>query len=228
MREQSRDREILRRLADRLPENLLRELFPDREPEAIRDALRRTSGTEAPTANKGTAPPLPFSRPDGQPVSPAAQPGDSCFLYTDGASRGNPGEAGAGAVLLDGDRRQLASLAIYLGQCTNNVAEYRALLAGLELALQHGCDRLNIFLDSELIVRQISGQYKVKNSHLQPLYLQARGLLQQLRSWRIKHVPRAENAKADQLANQGIDEKNHSLSESKNNLIPMPENTLTS
>jgi len=110
-------------------------------------------------------------------------------------------------VLLDGDRRQVASRAIYLGQCTNNVAEYRALLAGLELALQNGCERLAIFLDSELIVRQISGQYKVKNAHLQPLYIQAKGLLQRLRGWRIKHVPRAENSEADQLANRGIDEK---------------------
>lgn len=208
MREQSWDREILQRLAERLPDDLLRDLFPERAPEAIRDALRRSSGTEAPDAGKkGATPLLPFSRPGGQPVSPGPQPGGSCILYTDGASRGNPGEAGAGVVLLDGDRRQLACRAIYLGQCTNNVAEYRALLAGLELALQHDCERLSIFLDSELIVRQISGQYKVKNAHLQPLHLQAKGLLQRLRGWRINHVPRAENAQADQLANQGIDKK---------------------
>jgi ribonuclease HI len=209
MRERSRDREILQRLAERLPEHLLLELFPDREPQAIRDALLRTSGAEAPAANKrSSAPSLPFSRPGSQPVSPALQPGGRCLLYTDGASRGNPGEAGAGVVLLDEERQQLASRAIYLGQCTNNVAEYRALLAGLELALQHGCDRLSIFLDSELIVRQISGQYKVKNAHLQPLFLQAKSLLQRLRGWQIEHVPRAENVKADQLANRGIDQKN--------------------
>jgi ribonuclease HI len=208
MRERSQDGEILQQLAERLPEHLLREIFPDREPQAIRDALLRTSGAKAPAAKKkSTAPSLPFAQPGSQPVFPSVQPGGSCILYTDGASRGNPGEAGAGVVLLDGDRRQLASRAIYLGQCTNNVAEYRALLAGLELALQQGCGRLSIFLDSELIVRQISGQYKVKNAHLQPLYLQARGLLQRLQSWRIKHVPRAENAQADKLANQGIDEK---------------------
>jgi ribonuclease HI/probable phosphoglycerate mutase len=208
MREQSRDREILQRLAERLPEDLLRELFPDRAPETIRETLRRRSGIEAPAAGKkGAGPLLPFSRPGGQQVSPAPQKGESCILYTDGASRGNPGEAGAGVVLLASDRRPLANRAIYLGQCTNNVAEYRALLAGLELALQHGCERLNIFLDSELIVRQISGQYKVKNAHLQPLHLQAKDLLQRLRGWRINHVPRAENAQADQLANQGIDKK---------------------
>lgn len=208
MRERSQDREILQRLAERLPEHLLQELFPDRESQAVRDVLLRASGAEVAAAKKkSSAPSLPFAKPAAQPASPAPPPGGSGILYTDGASRGNPGEAGAGVVLLNGDRRQLASRAIYLGQCTNNVAEYRALLAGLELALQHGCDQLTIFLDSELIVRQISGQYKVKNAHLQPLYLQAKGLLQRLKGWRIKHVPRAENAQADQLANQGIDEK---------------------
>ena len=207
MRERSQDREILQRLAERLPEHLLRELFPDREPQIVRGALQRASGAEAPaTKPKTGAPLLPFARPAGPPAVAAAT-GGSCILYTDGASRGNPGEAGAGAVLLDGERRPLASRALYLGQCTNNVAEYRALLAGLELALQHGCEQLTIFLDSELIVRQISGQYKVKNVHLQPLFLQAKSLLQRLRGWRIKHVPRAENAQADQLANQGIDQK---------------------
>lgn len=209
MREWRQDREILRSLAERLPEHLLRELFPDRESQAVRDALLRASGTEAPAGPKrAIAPSLPFPRAGGPSASPVPQPGGTCILYTDGASRGNPGEAGAGMVLLNEDRQQLASRAIYLGQCTNNVAEYRALLAGLELAIQHDCDRLTIFLDSELIVRQISGQYKVKNAHLQPLYLQAKGLLQRLKGWRIKHVPRAENAQADQLANQGIDEKN--------------------
>lgn len=209
MRERSKDREILQRLAQKLPEHLLHELFPDREPQAVREALLHASGAGAPTAKKrSSAPSLPFAKPAGQPVSPAPRAGDSCILYTDGASRGNPGEAGAGVVLLNEDRSLLASRAVYLGQCTNNVAEYRALLAGLELVLQHGCKQVSIFLDSELIVRQISGQYKVKNAHLQPLYLQAKSLLQRLGGWRIKHVPRAENAQADQLANQGIDEKN--------------------
>lgn len=208
MRERSQDQAILQCLAQKLPEHLLRELFPDREPQAVRDVLLHAAGAESPSPKmKSSAPTLPFARPGGQSVAPVPQPDRNCILYTDGASRGNPGEAGAGVVLLNGDRSQLASRAIYLGQCTNNVAEYRALLAGLELALQHGCAQLTIFLDSELIVRQISGQYKVKNAHLQPLYLQARGLLQRLRSWRIKHVPRAENAQADQLANQGIDDK---------------------
>ncbi len=210
MREQSWDREVLRRLAAQLSDAQLRGLLPDTEPAAAREALCRLAGKEKPAVSRGNAPSLPFSRPVSA-AAPRPQPAGSCLLYTDGASRGNPGEAGAGVVLLDLERRELASRGIYLGQCTNNVAEYRALVAGLELALQHGCNQLSIFLDSELIVRQISGQYKVKNAHLQPLYLQAKGLLQRLQGWRIKHVPRAENARADQLANQGIDEKNSKI-----------------
>lgn len=210
MHEQCRDREILRRLAEQLSDPLLRGLLPDTEPTVVREALRHLAGKEKPAASKTSAPTLPFS----PPVSAAAlrpKAAGSCLLYTDGASRGNPGEAGAGMVLMDAERRELASRGLYLGQCTNNVAEYRALVAGLQLALQHGCSQLSIFLDSELIVRQISGQYKVKNAHLQPLYLQAKGLLQRFQGWRIKHVPRAENSRADQLANQGIDEKNSKI-----------------
>lgn len=207
MREQVREREILHRLAEGLPDHILRELFPTLAPTTIRDALRRLAGGETPAAARTAAPVPPLPGIEPPPPAPASRPAGSCLLYTDGASRGNPGEAGAGVVLLDEKRQELASRAIYLGKCTNNVAEYRALLAGLELALQQGCDRLSIFLDSELIVRQISGQYKVKNAHLQPLYLQARCLLLRLRNWRIQHVPRAENARADQLANQGIDQK---------------------
>ncbi|MHB1348400.1 MAG: ribonuclease HI family protein [Desulfobulbaceae bacterium] len=209
MREPYRDPEIFQRLSEGLPDKLLRDLFPDREPQTIRDLLRGVSGKITPVAGDwAEAPPLPLARPAVSAASPRREFNENCFLYTDGASRGNPGEAGAGAVLLDGDRRQLATRAIYLGRCTNNVAEYRALLAGLEMALENGCEKLTILLDSELIVRQISGLYKVKNAHLQPLYLQAKGLLQRFKEWRIRHVPRAENAKADQLANQGIDRKN--------------------
>lgn len=203
MPERDQQGEILRRLAERLPGDLLRELFPDHEAQAIRDALRRAAGNDTPSRKPG--PPEP--KIAAPAPKPAAREGGACILYADGASRGNPGEAGAGVLLLDAQRRELASRAIYLGSCTNNVAEYRALVAGLELALEHGCERLSIFLDSELIVRQINGQYKVRNEHLQPLYLKARGLLQRLGHWSIRHVPRAENARADELANRGIDER---------------------
>ena len=128
-------------------------------------------------------------------------------MFTDGASRGNPGQAGAGAVLLGADGEELAARAEYLGVCTNNVAEYRALLLGLDEALARGCQQLAISLDSELIVRQIQGRYKVKNETLLPLYAQVQQRLARLGSWSISHVLRAQNSRADQLANQGIDNR---------------------
>jgi ribonuclease HI/probable phosphoglycerate mutase len=129
----------------------------------------------------------------------------ACRLFTDGASRGNPGQAGAGALLLDAEGRETAARSLYLGECTNNVAEYKALLLGLRTALEHGCACLDIRLDSELIVRQIQGRYKVKNQALKPLFQEVHLLLAQLESWSVAHLPRAENKRADQLANQGID-----------------------
>ncbi len=129
-----------------------------------------------------------------------------CHLFTDGASRGNPGQAGAGAVLFDTAGHELAARSLYLGECTNNVAEYRALLLGLQAALELDCTELEIRLDSELIVRQLQGRYQVKNEVLKPLFQEVKKLLLQLESWSVAHVPRAQNKRADQLANQGVDE----------------------
>jgi ribonuclease HI len=128
-------------------------------------------------------------------------------LFTDGASRGNPGPAGAGAVLLDAEGRELAARSLWLGHCTNNVAEYRALLLGLQAALEQGCGRLAIRLDSELIVRQLQGRYQVKNEALKPLFTEVKSLLARLEGWSVAHVPRAQNKRADELANRGIDEE---------------------
>ncbi len=128
-------------------------------------------------------------------------------LFTDGASRGNPGQAGAGAVILDDQGMELTARSFYLGTCTNNIAEYKALIFGLQTALELGCRRLDIFLDSQLIVRQITGQYKVKNAGLKPLFAEVRQLLAKLTSFTINHVPRNENKRADELANRGIDER---------------------
>ncbi|WP_417908525.1 ribonuclease HI family protein [Candidatus Electronema sp. PJ] len=128
-------------------------------------------------------------------------------LFTDGASRGNPGKAGAGAVLLDNEGCEQAARSLFLGQCTNNAAEYRALILGLQAALELGCSQLAIRLDSELIVRQIQGRYKVKHETLKPLFDEVKTLLAQIGSWSIAHIPREQNKRADQLANQGIDEE---------------------
>ncbi|OQX18097.1 MAG: ribonuclease H [Desulfobulbaceae bacterium A2] len=128
-----------------------------------------------------------------------------CVLYSDGASRGNPGPAGAGWVITDDRGRELAAAGIFLGHCTNNVAEYRALLAGLEAAEKLPCRRIDLRLDSELIVRQLQGRYQVKHPALKPLYQEARERLAGFEAWGASHIPRAQNARADQLANQGID-----------------------
>jgi len=123
----------------------------------------------------------------------------------DGASRGNPGPAAYGVVIETAEGERLATLAKCLGQATNNFAEYQALLAALEYALQHKHLRVKAFSDSELLVRQMQGAYKVKSLDLKPLYDRARGMVAQLESFAIQHVPREQNREADQLANQALD-----------------------
>jgi ribonuclease HI len=127
-------------------------------------------------------------------------------LYTDGACRGNPGQGGAGAVLVDETGEVIAAVRHSLGHCTNNIAEYRALIFGLEEALKKRCGRLNIFLDSELLVNQIKGSYKVKNENLKVLMLEVRKLLSYFDSYKVEHIDRSQNHMADKLANEAIDE----------------------
>jgi ribonuclease HI len=127
-------------------------------------------------------------------------------LFTDGACRGNPGLGGAGAVLVDTSGEVVGKAKKFLGHCTNNIAEYHALILGLGEALGQGAADISIYLDSELLVRQIQGIYRVKNPALKPLMLEIRGLLDRFDTWEVEHVPRSENALADQLANDAIDE----------------------
>ena len=127
-------------------------------------------------------------------------------LYTDGACRGNPGQGGAGAVLMDARGEIVATVRRSLGLCTNNIAEYRALILGLEEALKKRYGRLNIFLDSELLVNQIKGSYKVKNENLKILMLEVRKLLSYFDSYKVEHIDRSQNHMADKLANEAIDE----------------------
>lgn len=127
-------------------------------------------------------------------------------LYTDGASRGNPGNGGIGVVLYDEDGNVFATAKEFLGVCTNNEAEYRALILGLNEALKRKCRGLSIFLDSELLVRQINGIYRVKNKNLQCLMKEVRKLLSFLDEYTVEHVKRSKNKVADQLANDAIDE----------------------
>jgi ribonuclease HI len=126
-------------------------------------------------------------------------------LYVDGASRGNPGPAGAGAVLFDVKGEKRAQDSRYLGETTNNVAEYQALLLGLKLALDQGVKNLHIFADSQLVVQQIKGAYRVKKPHLLPFWRQALQELQKFDMYAISHLDRSFNHEADLLARQAID-----------------------
>jgi len=132
--------------------------------------------------------------------------GKAVTLRTDGASRGNPGPAGIGVVLeADGEDARL-EFHEYIGETTNNVAEYRALLRGLLEAEKVAPASLTVKCDSELLVRQLNGQYKVKAGHLKPLFLDALRRLRGFPAARIMHVGREENAAADLLANRAIDD----------------------
>jgi ribonuclease HI len=128
-------------------------------------------------------------------------------LHVDGASRGNPGEAGFGVHVTAPDGSEVASLFGYLGTATNNVAEYQALLHGLRFALARGASSVEVFSDSELLVRQIEGRYRVKHPGLQPLHREAQSLLAHFAQSRVAHVPREKNREADALANRAVDER---------------------
>jgi ribonuclease HI len=130
---------------------------------------------------------------------------DALVIHIDGASRGNPGEAGFGIYVQD--RSRTTELYGYLGQATNNVAEYQALLHALRHALARGANRIEIRSDSELVVRQIEGRYRVKHPGLAPLHREAMGLLARFEHARLLHVVREENRDADRLANLALDRR---------------------
>jgi ribonuclease HI len=131
--------------------------------------------------------------------------GNWAVAYTDGGSRGNPGPSGYGVVVLGEDGRVLGELSEFLGMRTNNVAEYSGLLAALEFALAKGHPRLRVVSDSELMVKQIRGQYRVQSPDLRPLYEEAKRRIAKLEAFQIEHVLRGKNKKADELANQAMD-----------------------
>ena len=131
--------------------------------------------------------------------------GNWAVAYTDGGSRGNPGPSGYGVVILGEDGTVLGELSEFLGMRTNNVAEYSGLLAALEFALAKGHPRLRVVSDSELMVKQIRGQYRVQSPDLRPLYEEAKRRIAMLDAFQIEHVLRGKNKKADELANQAMD-----------------------
>ncbi|MBN2058410.1 MAG: ribonuclease HI family protein [Candidatus Saganbacteria bacterium] len=127
-------------------------------------------------------------------------------IFTDGAARGNPGPAGIGVVIRN-DAGILLEVADFIGKATNNVAEYMAFIRGLEEALDMGEKSIECFSDSELLVKQINGEYKVKNEGLTPLFHHAQSLIKKFKHCKVYHTAREENKSADKLANRGIDEE---------------------
>ncbi len=147
------------------------------------------------------------SRSTGKPLFEAREnpPEHYLIAHSDGGARGNPGPAGYGVVIKDETGRKVAALSEYLGHQTNNFAEYQGLIAALEYALRHGPKALKLISDSELLVRQIKGIYKVKNATLQDLHGRAKELIAKMDWFSIGHAFREQNQEADQLANDAMD-----------------------
>lgn len=129
------------------------------------------------------------------------------LIYTDGASRNNPGEASVGVVIKNETGATLETISLYIGIATNNVAEYSALIEALKAAQKMNPPQVDLYLDSQLVVRQMKGEYKIKNAGLLPLFQEAQALVRKfpLGKVRFHHIPREENKEADALANEAID-----------------------
>lgn len=125
-------------------------------------------------------------------------------IYVDGGARGNPGPAGVGVVILDDKGKRIKEVSKYIGETTNNVAEYNALLYGLEEALILRVDEIKINLDSELVAKQLTGEYRVKDLSLKPLFERALNMLKGFKNYEVKHIEREKNKEADKLVNRAI------------------------
>lgn len=135
-----------------------------------------------------------------------SNPVKKLIINTDGAARGNPGPAGIGAVIKDETGAIVSEIFEYIGETTNNQAEYKALIAALKKAVSLHAEVVGIFADSELMVSQVKGVYKVKNEGLRPLFDEVKELLRKIKICRIEYIPREKNKEADKLANKAIDE----------------------
>ncbi|MFA6514495.1 MAG: ribonuclease HI family protein [Patescibacteria group bacterium] len=130
---------------------------------------------------------------------------EKLIIFTDGGARGNPGPSGIGAVLYDTSHNLIAEISEYLGVATNNQAEYKALIAALKKAAQLSAQELECYLDSELVVKQLKREYKVKNKDLAPLFLEIHNLSLNFKKINYTHIPREKNTEADRLANEAMD-----------------------
>jgi ribonuclease HI len=147
----------------------------------------------------------PHARLFAEPAAAEPRPADAFTAYIDGASRGNPGPASYAVVLKQADGKIVLELGKYFGRATNNVAEYYGLINALDSAASRGVTRLRVRSDSELLVRQIEGRYKVKSADLKPLFERAQKLARGFAYFSIEYIPREQNREADRLANQALD-----------------------
>ena len=214
--------EVLGFIAVHEPLGETRARFPDLSPEQLKSLLRQAAvlmasedaELEPPAARTEEGPPVKRARaeaPERDGNGPAkggeGEPVRALRGYSDGAARGNPGPAGAGAVVTKTDGTVVARLGKFLGEKTNNHAEYMGLLLGLEAALKLGANEVEVYADSELLVRQLQGAYRVKSAALRPLFEKAVGLLGRFRRTKVTHVYREQNQLADEMSNRAIDER---------------------
>ena len=203
------DGSVLRHLAQTLSVTKTLKRFPSVTPKHLQEIFLRSAeiAERAREEEKPCPADLPPERPKPSlPPTPSKEFPDF-FIHADGASRGNPGEAGAGAVISDSRGRTVKELKIYLGMASNNVAEYQAATLALERVFELGAKNVTLSLDSELVVRQLRGEYRVREPHLKILHQKARETLNRFSRYSILHIPREENRRADQLANEAIDQK---------------------
>jgi ribonuclease HI len=185
---------VLRYLAQTMSVNKTLKRFPSLKPQDLQKILLRSTRRAEENQNQ-------------PPVLPNANDLPEFVIHADGACRGNPGEAGIGVILADSEGRTIKEMKSFIGMATNNAAEYRAVILGLEKALELGAGSVILYLDSELVVRQIHGEYRVRETTLKPLHQKALDLLQKFSRYVLHHVPREENRRADQLANEAIDQR---------------------
>lgn len=176
-------RSVLEALAGSLDIEVVLKKFPDLDREGLRSVIAEAA-SRMPSSGRG---------------------GDRLLAYIDGAARGNPGEAGAGVVLKDAAGNVVEKLSQYLGKATNNTAEYKALLLALRRARELGATSLQVYSDSELIVNQINGRYRIRAGHLQKLCQEAIRFMRDFDQVNISHVPRDKNVEADEQANLAVD-----------------------
>ena len=158
-----------------------------------------------------------------EPPFQGAKRFEDLVVRVDGAARGNPGPAAIGVVVLTRDGKKVASFGEFIGEATNNYAEYTALVHALRLLSVYEVERLRVLTDSELVARQVNGEYRVKDRALSSLHAQVMSMLDRYRAWEVRHVPREENAEADKLAHQALDRAPYKPKPAAGKAPPPPE-----